>query len=172
MTADLSNSERLRQLYDPNFVLRVETLNDGAPVQVCLESRMLHDAAGTGVATYARVLATCLAEAGAVPLILDDGRAGDSPRRSRLARWVAATRTSARTAIANEMTDEDAPAHWVAQDVFREAQVFFNLHGRMLPVAFDQPPEVMHWTYPAPSMSLARRTFTRCTISYRSRIPS
>lgn len=150
MTANLSNSERLHQLYDPNFVLRVETLNNGAPVQVCLESRMLHDATGTGVATYARVLATCLADAGAEPLILDDGRGGAGLRRSRLARWVAAARTSARPVVAYQPLDERSPAQWMARDVFREAQVFFNLHGRMLPIAFDRPPEVMHWTYPAP----------------------
>ena len=145
MTVPLANSERLRQLYDPNFVRRVETLNDGAPVQVCLESRMLHDTSGTGVATYARVLATCLAEAGAVPLILGDGRS-----RARMARWAAATRTSPRAAVAHPSRHECAPAEWIARDVFREAQVFFNLHGRSLPIAFDRPPDVMHWTYPAP----------------------
>lgn len=150
MSEDLSNSERLRQLYDPNFVRRVESLNDGAPVQVCLESRMLHDMSGTGVATYARVLAACLAEAGAVPLVLDDGRGGNEPPRSRMARWAAATRRSPRVAVAQRTLEEDSPAQWVARDVFREAQVFFNLHGRLLPIAFERPPEVMHWTYPAP----------------------
>lgn len=150
MTVNLSNGERLRQLYDPSFVRRIETLHGGAPVQVCLESRMLEDSAGTGVATYARVLAACLAEAGAVPLILDDGRAFAASRRARILRWAAATRSAARVATAHPRIDENAPARWMTRDVFREAQVFFNLHGRMLPVAFDRPPEVMHWTYPVP----------------------
>jgi glycosyltransferase involved in cell wall biosynthesis len=34
--------------------------------------------------------------------------------------------------------------------VFREAQVFFNVHGRLMPVVCAQPPQVMHWTYPVP----------------------
>lgn len=150
MTVQLSNSERLRSLYDPNFVRHVETLNGGAPVQVCVESRMLLDQSGTGVATYARVLAACLEGAGAVPLVLDDGRHADPRPRSRIARWVAAARVSPRAAVALEPTGAPEPLQWVARDVFREAQVFFNIHGRLLPVAFDRPPEVMHWTYPVP----------------------
>lgn len=149
MTGVLSNSERIRQLYDSNFVRRVELLNDGAPVQVCLDSRMLCDVAGTGVATYARVLAGCLAGAGAVSVVLDDGRGQGGPQRSRVARWIAAAQTSTRAAVAHRQLEE-APVQWVARDIFREAQIFFNLHGRLLPVAFDRPPEVMHWTYPVP----------------------
>ncbi|WP_275499920.1 glycosyltransferase family 4 protein [Sphingomonas pollutisoli] len=111
---------------------------------------MLLDQSGTGVATYARVLAGCLESAGAVPLILDDGRHSDPRPRSRIARWVSAARVSPRPAIALEPTGAPEPMQWVARDVFREAQVFFNIHGRLLPVAFDRPPEVMHWTYPVP----------------------
>ena len=150
MKAELSNSERLMQLYDPNYVRRVETMNGDAPVQVCLESRMLHDTSGTGVATYARVLAGCLAAAGASPLVLDDGRGSAGAPRSRVVRWMAAARRSPRMGAAHRPFDDEAPAQWIVRDVFREAQVFYNLHGSLLPVAFDRPPEVMHWTYPAP----------------------
>jgi glycosyltransferase involved in cell wall biosynthesis len=34
--------------------------------------------------------------------------------------------------------------------LFREAQVFFNLYGRLMPVLTDAPAGVMHWTYPVP----------------------
>ncbi|HEX7853223.1 MAG TPA: glycosyltransferase family 1 protein [Sphingobium sp.] len=150
MNAGPTNMERLRALYDPNYISRVETLNGDAPVQVCVESRMLHDPSGTGVATYARVLSRCLEAAGAEPLILDDGRASGPVRRSRVMRWLSAARGTGRVAAVQSPSAEDAPMQWLAPDVFREAQVFFNLHGRLLPVQFDLPPEVMHWTYPAP----------------------
>lgn len=147
MNAALSNVERLKALYDPDYVRRVDAL-DGAPVQVCLESRMLNGTAGTGVATYARMLAACLPAAGASPLLLDDGL-GSGKSRTRLARWLAAARAGSRVAVA-EPAFAEAPAQWVVRDVFREAHVFFNLHGRSLAIEIARPPQVMHWTYPVP----------------------
>ncbi|WP_168356032.1 glycosyltransferase family 4 protein [Sphingomonas gei] len=111
---------------------------------------MLAETFGTGVATYARTLGACLPAAGASPLVLGDSASGDPPRKARLGRWIAAARPSARIAAREEAGDEDAPAHWVVHDIFREAHVFFNLHGRLLPVEFGRPPQVMHWTYPLP----------------------
>ncbi|PKP94578.1 MAG: glycosyltransferase family 1 protein [Alphaproteobacteria bacterium HGW-Alphaproteobacteria-16] len=143
MTQTLSNIERLARLYDPAYVHRVENLNGGAPVRVCIEGRMLNDGEGTGVSTYARTLCHCLGEAGAEALILGDGD-GDRPR-SRALRWLAATRRGPRLATA-----VNAPDALMVPDLFREAQVFFNMHGRTLPVAFEEPPVVMHWTYPVP----------------------
>lgn len=144
MTSDISNIERLSRLYDPTYVHRVATLNGGHPVQVCIEGRMLKDGEGTGVSNYARVLSQCLDEAGAQPLILGDG---DSDRpRHRALRWLAAARRAPRLA----KVAADAPDVPFVPDLFREAQVFFNLHGRTLPVAFQDPPVVMHWTYPVP----------------------
>ncbi len=148
MSGTLSNIERLKALYDPNYVRRVDAL-DGAPVQVCLESRMLNETAGTGVATYARMLAACLPAAGASPLLLDDD-SNSARSRARLSRWISAARTSSRVAAAGHSSAEEIPAQWIVRDVFREAQVFFNLHGRSLPVEIARPPEVMHWTYPLP----------------------
>lgn len=145
--SSLSNIERLKALYDPNYVRRVDAL-DGAPVQVCLESRMLNGTAGTGVATYARMLAACLPAAGASPLLLDDDAAGKS--RTRIERWFSAARTDPRLAVAEPGATDEMPAQWVVRDVFREAHVFFNLHGRSLPIEMARPPQVMHWTYPLP----------------------
>ena len=152
MIAGLSNMERLRALYDPDHVSFVETLNDGAPVQVCIESRMLNDRSGTGVATYARTLANCVAAAGAQPVILDDASADGTrrPAGAGVARWLSAARGGKRPAVPREQAAGTSPEQWRAFDIFREAQVFFNLHGRLLPVTFDRPPEVMHWTYPVP----------------------
>lgn len=142
-----SNLERLRALYDPHYVRHVET-SHAAPVQVCLDSRVLQDAAGTGVATYARMLAKSLPDAGAAPLLLDDG--GNGSARARLHRWVAATRAGPRHAAPENAPSEQALPQWIVRDVFREAQVFFNLHGRALRIEMTSPPQVMHWTYPLP----------------------
>lgn len=142
-----ANQERLAALYDPAFVRHVA--GDGAPVQVCVDARMLDAAMGTGVATYARVLAACLQDAGASPALLDAAPAG------RARRWLSAADPSPRPA------KEVAPARWTARDLFREAQVFFNLHGRLLPVACAAPPAVMHWTYPLPLyMAGAKNLYT------------
>lgn len=139
MVVTSANRERLAALYDPAHVRHVGTGAAGAPVQVCVDSRMLRAEMGTGVATYARVLAACLAEAGAAPAVLDDAGAP----RGRGRRWLAAADPAPRRAEALE-------EGWNADDVFREAQVFFNLHARLLPVVCDAPPQVMHWTYPVP----------------------
>jgi glycosyltransferase involved in cell wall biosynthesis len=144
VTEDISNEERLSRLYDPAYVHRVETLNGGSPVRICIEDRMLNDSEGTGVSVYARTLMRCLGEAGGEALILGAGT--DGRARSRVLRWLAATRRGPRAALAPAHAP-DAPT---VPDLFREAQVFFNLHGCMLPVAFDEPPLVMHWTYPVP----------------------
>jgi len=141
--------ERLRQLYDPDYVRRVDTLG-GAPVQVCLETRMLGADAGTGVATYARTLAACLPAAGASLLLLSDQAGDEAALPTRVGRWLAAARPGARLAAAQREGDAEMPAQWAARDLFREAHVFFNLHRRLLPVEFTRPPQVMHWTYPLP----------------------
>jgi glycosyltransferase involved in cell wall biosynthesis len=142
--ATLSHA-RLAELYDPTFVRHVAPTG-GAPVQVCVDGRMLAAVAGTGVATYAEVLARCLPEAGAAPAVLDQGPAA----RTRLQRWMAAL--GRRTRLAR-----DWEGGWAADDLFKEAQVFFNLHGRLLPVVCEQPPQVMHWTYPVPLYMVGSR---------------
>lgn len=147
MTGIIPNLERLRALYDPHYVRHVEAL-DAAPVQVCLDSRLFQEPAGTGVATYARMLARSLPDAGAAPLLLDDG--GDGRARARLHRWLAAARAGPRQAAPDGPLSEATPSQWVVRDVFREAQVFFNLHGRALRIEMRKPPQVMHWTYPVP----------------------
>ncbi len=75
---DLGNSERLARLYDPAYVHRVGLLNGGAPMQVCVEGRMLDNDEGTGTTTYARTLVRCLDTVGAEALILGDG---NGPKR-------------------------------------------------------------------------------------------
>jgi glycosyltransferase involved in cell wall biosynthesis len=127
------------------------------PVRVCIDGRMLDVKGGTGVATYASVLHRCLMRAGVTPECLFDHVEGDPGRGQRLRakRWLAAVDHRPRTGTA------ERPGRWSVPDVFREAQVYFDLHGRLLPVRCPSPPEVMHWTYPVPLfMEGARNIYT------------
>ena len=140
---DLSNDERLRSVYDPNYIHYVAGTGSDCPVRVCMDGRMLADDAGTGVATYARTLARSLPGAGAEVLTLDDDRRADP--RGRVPRLLSVIAGGPRMAVA-----AGSAAQWVARDIFREAQMFFTIYGRLLALAFDRPPAVMHWTYPIP----------------------
>jgi hypothetical protein len=109
---------------------------------ICVDGRLLDDGgAGTGVAQYGRTLIAALRDAGRVPLVLESG--GAAARRSRPAKLLAAARPWPRTARAGGQG-------FVLADLFREAQVFFDLHARAMPVRVPGPSGVMHWTYPLP----------------------
>lgn len=155
MERDASNIDRIRSFYDPEHVRHVRLPDEAGPIQVCMDARMLMQPSGTGVATYAEMLARCLPAVGAEVLVLDDQRAAGP--RSRVSRWLAAATGLARTPRASGLAAVEGPMRWRAPDIFREAQVFFNLYGRLLPLAFDRPPLVMHWTYPVPIHVLGAR---------------
>lgn len=67
----------------------------------------------------------------------------------RTARWAAATWPGAARA-------SPAPGGHTATDVFRIAQVHFDLWRRVRPVRAVAPPDVMHWTYPLPLRLVGR----------------
>lgn len=124
--------------------------------RVCLDGRSLGLAQGTGVASYAARLAADLPGAGwTVDVLLpgteDGGRAG---RRLRAA-WPGASHA------APTPPPKGFDRAWLAPDVFRRAQVFFDIHHRPLPIAAAAPPALMHWTYPLPMrMRGARNVYT------------
>jgi glycosyltransferase involved in cell wall biosynthesis len=93
---------------------------------------------GTGIATYATTLAQALPLIAMQPAILYAG-----PPRSRLARWHAAARAAASHARAQ-------PGGWTADDLFRIAQVQFDIRRTLRTLRFQQPPALMHWTSPLP----------------------
>lgn len=97
--------------------------------------------AGTGVGQYARTVIAALQAIGIHPSILNDG--GPAVRRSRAAKLLAAARPRRRAAIVG-------PGEFLVRDVFREAQVFFDIYKRPMPVALPGPVGIMHWTYPLP----------------------
>lgn len=145
------NEDLLRRLYDPAYVRRVGLGRPLAPVQVCLDSRML-DVRGTGVATYSSVLARCLPRTGAAAMVLRQAGPGSASSRNPVGRWMAAW--DGRTRLASGPSDQlacDSGLHeLICADVFREAHVFFDIHRKLMPVSSPQPPRVMHWTYPVP----------------------
>jgi glycosyltransferase involved in cell wall biosynthesis len=111
------------------------------PPSVCIDGRML-DARATGVGRYADTLLETLRLAGVNPLVL----APERGPRGWLWRWLRAPFTRPRTAP--HEPDAGVLSGWI--DLFREAQIFFDLHNRTMPVATDAPAGVMHWTYPVP----------------------
>ncbi len=111
--------------------------------RVCFDRRLLGASGGTGVATYAANLRLAAVEAGcAVETLTDSSEATPRSRRT-LRRWAAAAWPMPRIAdLAGEIR--------VAPDIFRIAQVHFDIHGRFLPLRATRPPALMHWSYPLP----------------------
>jgi glycosyltransferase involved in cell wall biosynthesis len=100
---------------------------------------------GTGVATYRSALAETLEAMGVSVEPVTD--AGSADAGGRLGRWARAAARGPRRLEAGP----DGPGRtWTRPDLFREAQVHFNLHGRLLRLACADPPPIMHWAYPLP----------------------
>src|SRR5688572_5232337 len=113
-------------------------------MSICVDGRMLGTCT-TGVGTYAETLVAALRCGSIHPLILSADRPVRSYRWHRARRWARAVRTGHRFAR-HEAQDKLS----AESDLFREAQVFFNIHGRLMPVATNAPAGIMHWTYPVP----------------------
>ena len=97
----------------------------------------------TGVGRYADTLLSTLRQAGAEPMVL----VAERRPRGRIWRWARAPRTAARR---DALAQGREQSHSAPAGLFQEAQIFFDLHRRPMPVATDGPAGVMHWTYPVP----------------------
>jgi len=97
--------------------------------------------ASTGIGQFVRTLIGALQSVGVHPLILKDG--GPAVRRSQIGKLLAAARPWRRHATASA-------EGFLVPDVFREAQVFFDIYKRPMPITLLGPPGIMHWTYPLP----------------------
>ena len=121
------------------------------PVRIGIDARNLALAEGTGVATYARVLAEACRGIGMQPELLFDrdpaipARASRGPGRDaiRLLRACLPGRVIAHSGSGPQ-------SRLLCPDIFRIAQVHFNLFGRPLLARCQNPPKLMHWTYPLP----------------------
>lgn len=117
---------------------------------LAMDGRMLGETRG-GVATYARALARAQRAIDPGSLVLRDGPR-DSPSPVGQGRWrrrLRALMPGVRTAEARAATPPH-PADLHAPDVFRLAQVYFDIHRRPLALRAPGPPRIMHWTYPVP----------------------
>lgn len=111
-------------------------------MRICLDGRMLSDAcAGTGIGQFARTVVAALHGIDVYPTILEDG--GSAMHRSQSAKLLMAAQPWRRHSMVSERG-------FFVRDVFREAQVFFDIHKRPMPVVLPGPPGIMHWTYPLP----------------------
>lgn len=116
---------------------------------ICIDGRMLKDGgAGTGVGQYARTVIAALQVVGQPTLVLEDG--GPMEHRSRNIKWLAALRPWNRVASINKQAFQ-------ARDVFREAQVFFSIYKRPMPIRLPGIPGIMHWSYPLPLQAIGWR---------------
>ena len=119
--------------------------------RICLDGRNALLPQGTGVSTYAGVLADSMALTGMGLELLVDAAADRNEARPRLRRWLAAASPMTRTAALAAEGDGSGQARLrVANDVFRTAQVHFDIHRRLLRIGGREPPAAMHWTYPVP----------------------
>ena len=103
-----------------------------------LDARNLSLPHGTGVATYAATLVAAIRSLGLETEILDA-----IPSLPHPLRWL-------RAAWPGVASSHPAPGTRSAADVFRIAQVHFDLWRRLRPVGGPNPPTLMHWTYPLP----------------------
>ncbi len=114
------------------------------PPVVCVDRRRVRWAQGTGAASYAQGLRQCLPRAGFAAEALEDAPPGPFIPPGRAWRWTAA--------LSPWPVAATAPADGVrmATDVFRRAQVHFDIYGRYLRLRGPSPPALMHWSYPLP----------------------
>jgi glycosyltransferase involved in cell wall biosynthesis len=116
-----------------------------------MDGRLLFDAQ-TGVGTYARSLHAAMTGLFAHPILLTDRIDTavpprvpfEGPRRIARAAW-----PGMRAAI-DDGRDLAGWQRFRVPDLYRLAQVYFDIHGRLLPVCIPGPPGIAHWTYPLP----------------------
>lgn len=119
---------------------------------LCMDARMLATVGGTGVSSYARQLRRAHAALRSRHGLLTDRAPLDAPPPApfgRVGRWLRALAPGARVAHAAAF-DSGTETLLFAPDLFRVAQVYFDIHRRPLPVRLPGPPGIMHWTYPVP----------------------
>ncbi|WP_374648338.1 glycosyltransferase family 4 protein [Rhizorhabdus sp.] len=115
-----------------------------------IDGRML-DRPGTGVATYAMALDDALHRLGRRVERIVDPSCGRPMRRAPIAdRWLRwADAAIDRPRILKARQTEAGRRLW-GRDLFRLAQVHFDLHGTLLELRSNGDPGVVHWTYPLP----------------------
>ena len=119
---------------------------------VCVDDRTVRWQHGTGAASYQATLRRAVALAGYRMESLTDAAQSAKPPPGRAWRWAAAAWPGAVPAPVEEGSAQGPAQNGrrVATDVFRRAQVHFDIHGRYLRLRSASPPALMHWSYPLP----------------------
>ncbi len=111
-------------------------------VPLCMDGRMLAPG-GTGVSTYARALRSAQISINSGARVLEAMPQAGMSATARLIRVAHALSPVTRS---TRVRDDTVLGH----DVFRLAQVFFDIHRRPMTVRIPGPPGLMHWAYPVP----------------------
>lgn len=114
------------------------------PPVICIDDRRVAWGRGTGAASYGKALRQSIEQAGFTAESLTDAPLGPSEPPGRLWRWTSA---AAPWPVA---TTTPASGARIATDVFRRAQVHFDIYGSYLRIRGPARPALMHWTYPLP----------------------
>ncbi len=116
---------------------------DAARQTVCIDRRVVCWARGTGASTYADGLRQGVRDAGFRLRAVTDAPGPAFVPAGRSRRWAAALWPLTLQAAPH-------PGGLLAVDVFRRAQVHFDLYRRYLRLQAAMPPGLMHWSYPLP----------------------
>lgn len=116
---------------------------DAAAPCVGVDHRLIGRAQGTGASTYAGALRQAVGAAGFCLSELVDSAPAIPISPGRLSRWTAALSPWA-------VAPRPHPHGLLAPDVFRRAQVHFDIYRRFLRLRPGAPPSLMHWSYPLP----------------------
>ncbi|MGC6331710.1 glycosyltransferase family 4 protein [Rhizorhabdus sp. FW153] len=115
-----------------------------------IDGRML-DRPGTGVSTYAMALDDALHRLGhSVERVLDPSCGGPMQRAPRADRWLRWADAMIERPRPLKVRQSEAGQRLWSRDLFRLAQVHFDLHGTLLRLRTNGRPGVVHWTYPLP----------------------
>jgi len=127
----------------------MSSLPAATTLRLGLDGRNSSLAEGTGVATYARTLAQAVRTINIEPeWILAQAPQGPAPQgHSKVRDFLRASRPVAKLC---RTSDETGGAAFLSPDIFRAAQLHFKLYRRPMALRCDDPPDIMHWTYPLP----------------------
>ncbi|MGI4957844.1 MAG: glycosyltransferase family 4 protein [Janthinobacterium lividum] len=120
-------------------------------LRIGIDGRSIGRPNGTGVATYASILAQACRQRGwqAERVIDAPPDTAVGPTHSLAAKLGRFRSAIPRSRTAMPIMFEGDPA-WLSSDLFRIAHVHFGLYRRLLALHMADPPTVMHWTYPLP----------------------
>ena len=114
-------------------------VSDGRPDRICVDARSLAGK-GTGITTYTRGLIAALG--------MDGGEVGLLEARGPSQAWLRVLRAC----LPGSRRLSAQGADLIGWDIFRFAQVRFDMQGTVTRLRAPGPPGVMHWTYPMPLM--------------------